>query len=206
MKKLKILPSVIYEFEAPDDVYKEAINFINSVDWVKEKNRDDDISYGITTRPNLQTNKNLKLLTAWSLKKVNAVRKNQKLDCEFLVAVNMWANCSFRLQWHHTHYHPLSYLSSIFYITGESGDTFFSRTSEYFNKVIKLKSLEDSQFIYKHKFKEKTLLVFPSEIMHSVSENNSFLPRTTISTNYLPSGRVGAQLSMGYNCDIVSKN
>lgn len=206
MKKLKILPLTIYEFEAPDAVFDETLNFVNSIDWTKLNSRDAEPYYGITTGSGLQRNKDLKLFTEWSSEKVNELKEYEKLFCEKLTPVNMWVNCSFKDQWHHRHYHPLSYLSSIFYITGDSGDTWFSRPSEYFNEVIRIKDQDNFEVIYKHKIKPKTLIVFPSHLNHSVSENKSFLPRTTISTNYLPSGRVGGGLSMGYNCEIVSKD
>jgi uncharacterized protein (TIGR02466 family) len=204
-KKLEILPIVLYEFQAPDNIYKETLDFMNSIDWTKLPPRYEDISYGITVNSGLQNNNNLNLFNSWVGEKVNEVKEDQNLMCDYLTCVNMWINCSFKDNWHHSHYHPLSYVSSIFYITGESGDTWFSRESEYFNKTIKLKQIENAQIIYKHKIKPKTLVIFPSDLVHSVSENKSFLPRTTISANYLPSGKVGEGVSMGYNFDIINK-
>lgn len=202
MQKLEVLPTILYEFEAPIEVLEEAKNFINNIDWTEVQNRNDVDYFGKTSVDNLQINPDLKNYTEWSTEKINEIKNENNLACDKLIPVNTWANCSFYGQWHHKHFHPLSYLSSIFYITGNSGDTWFSRVCDYHNAIISIKPPEDAQIIYKHKPREGTLIVFPSTLEHSVSENLSLIPRTTFSSNYLPTGLVGVDCQ-GFNCDIV---
>jgi hypothetical protein len=153
--------------------------------------------YGRTSNQYLHRDEKIKEFVKWQTKKIQEVKEEEKLVmCKSLVPVSMWANKSSEGEWHHRHSHGWSSLSCIYFVSGEAGDTWFSRQTEYYVHNMQLLELCNKDICYTHKIKPKTLLVFPSNLEHSVSENNSKIPRLTISTNYLPAGKVGE--GMGY--------
>ena len=197
MNKLEILPTVLYEFEAPDEIHSVIYNYTEAIDWSSTPNRNNEPFYGKTKDNYIHTDKNVQKYTDWITEQVNKVKKIENFECTTMNPVNMWANRSLLGQWHHRHSHKWSILSAIYYVSGETGSTWFSRTTDYHVSEMQLKFDSELDIIYKHPPKLKTLLVFPSALQHSVSENTSEIPRTTVSANFLPFGRVG--LGMGYD-------
>jgi uncharacterized protein (TIGR02466 family) len=112
----------------------------------------------------------------------------------------MWANKSTKGQWHHAHEHPWSILSGIIYLEGESGNTWFSRPSDYeLNSCLNVFKPEEeikSETIHVHEPVNKTMLILPSNLRHSVSENLSSKPRITISFNSFFDGSVGNESNL----------
>lgn len=201
MKRLKILPLTVYQFEAPEELHKTVTDYVNDLEWDAVSNRYNQPYYGKSTDQFFHKDEQLKKFVLWQNKQVNKVKKEEKcVFCESFMPVSMWINKSVKNEWHHRHTHSWSFLSCIYFISGESGDTWFSRESEYNSKNMQLQDFCDTEICYVHKVKPKTLIVFPSKLEHSVSENLSSEPRISISTNYLPSGKVG--MGMGYtsNC------
>jgi uncharacterized protein (TIGR02466 family) len=199
MKLLEVLPTTLYEFEAPDEIHNLIYTYTETLDWPSTSNRDNDPSWGKTREPHLHTNSNVQEYTKWVTEQVNKVKEVENLCCSTMLPVNMWVNLSTLGQWHHRHTHKWSFLSTIYYVSGEEGPTWFSRLTDYHNQPMQLKRDEERDIIYKHFPKPKTLLVFPSTLEHSVSENISEVPRITVSANFLPGGKVGT--GMGYDTD-----
>lgn len=196
-KKLKILPTTIYEFELPDDCWKELLKKTSEEcleNFLKRANTD---YYGSSTKGtlSLHQDKNWKFLVDCIEKNLEEVKKDIGFqDLEKLKVSLMWLNKSETHEWHHAHKHPWSVVSGIIYIQGLSGRTWFSRESEYaFNFPMEsfISPEEEKQNIYKHEFKEKTMILFPSNLIHSVDENVNKLPRITISFNSFPAGKIG---------------
>jgi hypothetical protein len=200
MKELKVLPLTLYEFKAPDHIHNLMVEYSNSLDWEKIAHRNNEQHYGKTTDQFIHKDKKIKNFILWQDKQIKKVKEKENfVFCESFKGVSMWINKSFKNEWHHRHWHSWSFLSSIYFVSGESGDTWFSRETEYYKKNMQLQECSDTEICYVHKFKPGTLLVFPSSLEHSVSENLSDVPRTSISTNYLPTGKVG--MGMGYTSD-----
>lgn len=197
MNKLEILPTVLYEFEAPDKIHNLICNYLETIDWSSKPNRDNEPSFGKTAVAYLHTNSTVQDYTKWVTEQVNKVKEAEEFFCSTMVPVNMWANKSLPGQWHHRHSHNWSVLSTIYYVSGKEGLTWFSRVTDYHVQQMQLKHDVELDIIYKHSPKPKTLLVFPSSLQHSVSENTSEVPRITVSANFLPTGRVGT--GMGYD-------
>jgi uncharacterized protein (TIGR02466 family) len=203
MKKLEILPSTLYEFDVPNDIYAKMLKNINDLDFQNEKNRGEgEIYYGVSTsgENSLHTNKKWFLIVDYineQLKKVCEDVMYSKYASELKVCL-MWCNKSEYMQWHHAHSHPCSILSGIIYISGTSGSTWFSKENPYALPKIFYPSknidINNQYFesIYKHKPKKQTMIIFPSSMIHSVDENmNKEESRITISFNSFFNGTVG---------------
>ena len=107
----------------------------------------------------------------------------------------MWANRSERGQWHHRHRHPFSLLSGIIYLEGESGRTWFSTENMYKpSTLFASRTLYDTDFedVYKHEAEAGTMIIFPSQLEHSVDDNMTTEPRHTISFNSFFNGTAGS--------------
>ena len=208
-KELKILPTTVYEFDIPDDCWEKIIKTISEhcpKNFVKRENQE---HYGSHSRGiSLHKDKNWKFLVEYIEKNLEEVKKNVGFEnLEKLKVSLMWINKSETLEWHHKHVHPWSVISGIIYIQGLSGKTWFSRESEYacsFPALLPIAEDEKKHNIYKHEFKEKTMILFPSNLEHSVDENFEKLSRRTISFNSFPSGQVGLTDSLaGIYLDVL---
>jgi len=195
--KLKILPTTIYEFQLPDDCWEKLIEKIRKINPESLHRRDDKPHYGFSGSgiASLHRESEWHFLIDYIEKKLEEVKADIGFETiEKLKVSLMWANKSEMFEWHHAHEHPWSIISGIIYIQGFAGKTWFSRKSEYgldFPVPLHISNAEEKQNIYKHEFKERTMVLFPSSLRHSVDENSTSLPRITISFNTFPAGSVG---------------
>lgn len=105
----------------------------------------------------------------------------------------MWANYSSKNQWHHTHQHPNSFLSAVFYLDClENSDTITFVKSHYqqlhiysdnFNEY----NCNDSTF----SIEKNMFIIFPSNLTHRVDPVQSDKTRISISMNTFPVGILG---------------
>lgn len=137
---------------------------------------------------------NLKLLNSWFEDCVEYVRQDQELPFDKIVITQMWANKAEVNEWHQAHFHANSYLSAVFYLTdSENGLTWFSRENEWYDFFL-LKDgfsapANKKEFVYKEKPRAGKLIIFPSNVLHSVEQNMDLTsPRYTIAFNSFPEG------------------
>lgn len=197
VEKLNILPLTLYEFKLPDDLFHALKQRINNIDEVDFTQRDQAPYYGrsILGDKSLHANEGYKDLVNYIETCISTVKEEQNFDyIEKLKVCLLWANRSGTNQWHHGHRHPWSILSGIIYIQGNSGNTWFSREDDY-SKIMRdwpvRNESKNSHIIYQHKPKEGHMVIFPSNLMHSVAENKDDKDRVTISFNTFPHGCVG---------------
>jgi|APGre2960657404_1045060.scaffolds.fasta_scaffold53931_2 hypothetical protein len=204
MDTLKILSESIFTFTAPETVLNKTKEALKTIDWMTEKNRDNLIHYGKSTEDkHLEKNINFYEFTKWSEECMCEVKNYMNFITDKFQTVASWANKSVPGQWHHTHIHPFSFASSIFYVQGTSGKTWFSRQSEWYCPVLRVKHLHDSEIIYKLTPIPGTLVIFPSKLTHSVCEvTNEHEERITISSNYLPTKKSGDKMVVGWDFEI----
>ena len=197
MEELDILPTTLYKYNIPDDIHASILKELPSAGFSQRGQRNDKEHYGKSAygKTSLHRQDNWRFLCDFVNPKIKevatAVGYTKFEDIKISL---MWANISNQGQWHHSHMHPWSILSGIIYLQGESGDTWFSRVNPY--------ALENRMFnghheaagnhiIHVHKPINQTMLIFPSTLIHSVSENNSPIPRITLSFNSYFDGIVG---------------
>ena len=129
------------------------------------------------------------------------VGEEQDCFCDGFEVAACWGNRAESRQWHHRHNHPFSFLSSIYYVKGVTGQTWFSRSNPYYDSTLRLVEGESSDIIAKITPMPGTLVVFPSKLQHSVSAvSDEERERLTISTNYMPIGnQIGVPGSIGWS-------
>lgn len=194
MEKLNILPQFIYKFKSTDELLISTLNEIKNLTWQINENQTNYITeYGI----NLKNIKNFSNLHQWVTKCFIEVKNDLNYMCSNVEIIQSWANKSEHKMWHHGHIHPNSVFSAIYYLTDSESFTWFSIPSIWdSNNILKLDSEENSypknaRTIYKEKSKSGNLLIFPSNLFHSVDENKDYQTRYTISFNAFPSGIIG---------------
>ena len=197
LKKLKILPTEIYEISVPSNYTKKALELVKKEEWDKMHNREDKIWFGKSQKgfQTLHNKEEWQFLVNWIQQKVDAVHEAEGFKfCDQLKICLMWANKSEIGQWHEAHTHPWSILSGIIYLEGVSGRTWFSRQNDYLpGNPIRLGIEKDDRLhkIHKHPLKAGTGLIFPSSLTHSVDANDSPIPRYSLAFNTFPTGTVG---------------
>jgi hypothetical protein len=106
--------------------------------------------------------------------------------------VSCWANKSTKLEGHHQHTHPNSFLSGILYLTThESGYTHFFQKNHFFEKFQTYTLTDIINVEEKIKPTAGKLIIFPSHLEHKVSGLVSNEVRYTISFNAFFSGKLG---------------
>ena len=197
MEELNILPTTLYKYDIPDDIHTSILKELPYAGFETREQRDGKPHYGKSAYggTSLHRQENWKFLCDFINPKVKEVATKVGYTWFEDIKVSlMWANVSNEGQWHHAHRHPWSILSGIIYIQGESGDTWFSSLNPYAmeNRMFNGHHEGDgNQIIHKHKPVNQTMLIFPSMLLHSVSENESPIPRITISFNSYFDGTVG---------------
>jgi uncharacterized protein (TIGR02466 family) len=107
-----------------------------------------------------------------------------------------WVNKSDKGMWHHTHKHPNSLISGIFYLTPSGSTTWFSCPDIWFSPEPLLPFYShlsvSSEVIHKFPTTPGTLVLFPSSLTHSVNEHDLNEPRYSLSFNSFPFGTFGS--------------
>ena len=121
------------------------------------------------------------------------IRPKQKLDWYI---TGSWLNINKPGEHHHSHYHPNSYLSAVFYITCLPNDhiVFRNRSSGLYNNIEfpKKKSTEWNATGISQNVIEGDLIIFPSWVSHSVNRNETKnRERISLSFNTYPIGEMG---------------
>ncbi len=104
-----------------------------------------------------------------------------------------WANKTSKLQAHHEHAHPNSFLSGIFYLTSHTdAPTTFVYPSYWFNQYPGIDFFNSKKHRYVHQILpvKSTLILFPSHIRHGVVGHKNPEVRYTISFNTFLSGKI----------------
>jgi uncharacterized protein (TIGR02466 family) len=205
MDKLQILPTTLYKFTVPSKLYKKICELTEEINFETVTTRAGQPYFGkskICFNASVG-DKKWNSIVNYTNNKLEEVCKdlNYLKYFESLKNCLMWVNRSGNNQWHHPHKHKWSLLSGIIYVKGSSGSTYFIRESEYaldatfdFDDSYK----QNNQIIYTHKPENGTMLIFPSTLKHSVSENTSETPRVTISFNSFFDGQLGSRDALSF--------
>jgi uncharacterized protein (TIGR02466 family) len=131
----------------------------------------------------------------------NKLKVKKKIKFKLL---NSWCMKHKKNDYSDEHNHPNSFISGIFYIkTNEkSGDLIFKKNHDnIFPQTIKIEfeefNLINSDFWYV-KPKEGDILLFPSNLKHLVTKNNSEEDRYCCAFNFYPKGIFGSNENFDY--------
>jgi uncharacterized protein (TIGR02466 family) len=178
----------------------------------KLKKSEKDFIINLERRPNwgntsssdgyLLKHKKLKKLKTFFKEAVNHYFKeiyNPKFDVKLRVT-QCWANFSEKGSWHHSHEHPNSFISGVFYVNSDSEkDKIIFMKSGY--KTIDIPRKDDEWNIYNTESwwfpaVENQLILFPSFLTHKVDPVEADKTRISLSLNTFPVGIVGDCRSM----------
>lgn len=200
MKKLEVPADYVYQFRAPKKLVKLGIEIAESVDYstaTVNSGRMELIPLTHDSKP----------LNDWFEECLEEVRKDLGLECTKIHTTLTWCNRAQYKEWHNTHVHSNSLISGIFYLTDSSARTWLSGRNHWFpeDTALQLKDPNsmDNLRVLKVKTEPGVLILFPSNMPHSVSEHDKGDPRYTISFNSYPSGVMGNTRLLSYvNMDV----
>lgn len=110
-----------------------------------------------------------------------------------LYITQSWVNYSKQGQWHHSHEHPNSILSGVFYVQSDGVDKINFEKNYY--EQISFPTEKYNVFNSKTWWLEATqgrLVVFPSSLRHSVSQVETDHTRVSLSFNTFARGMIGS--------------
>lgn len=131
-------------------------------------------------------------------------KKIHLLDSLKLEVVTSWANKTKKLQAHHAHSHPNSFISGVYYPEDSDEDIIFTMPNIWYQNTpnLTLSSQNYTLPYYGHqqgtpvtgryKPKKGSLLFFPSHIYHHVSTVKTNETRYSIAFNVYPRGLLGS--------------
>lgn len=114
-----------------------------------------------------------------------------------LYITQSWVNYSKQGQWHHSHEHPNSILSGVFYVQSDGVDKINFEKNYY--EQISFPTEKYNVFNSKTWWLEATqgrLVVFPSFLRHSVSQVETDHTRVSLSFNTFARGMIGSSESL----------
>lgn len=105
-----------------------------------------------------------------------------------------WVNYNPPKSGHHSHKHPNSILSGVFYIQGEDISINFGRTLELLYLGLRYKHYNIfNSTAFEIGVKKHKLVLFPSTLNHSVKPNTSTTTRVSLSFNTFVTGELGTE-------------
>lgn len=195
MEKVDVLPQKIYKFQSSDDLLSESLNNVKNLKWRQNTYNFTSLDYDLLLREQYSK------LHIWMQDCLNQVKKDLDYQCDKINITQSWANKADIKQWHHTHNHSNSIISGIFYLTDSDCYTWFSVENIWnFTGVICLNTMDNLDddgcvknvvVIHKEKSEAGKLILFPSNLRHSVCSNMTEETRYTISFNSFPTGNLG---------------
>ena len=217
MKKINVLPQTFYQFKCDESLVNEVLTLAKEEQYIIQR-YGDPASNSKSVNNLLHKEERYSKLIDWINKCINEVKEDLKFQCEKFTITQCWLNSAEYGQNHHKHLHPNSFLSGIFYVNDSDSNTLFygdnswnhtgsslqtmnatfgidaSNFSVHRKDIIKVTPMEnpDLEIIHEESSVKGKLIVFPSNILHSVLSSCSFSnTRYTLSFNTFPSGKIG---------------
>ena len=195
-----IFPIPIYEVFLPEDTFSK--NFLQTADsWIEFGSNYGKKSTDTYILDNLECDKLKKEILKHSLTYAQTVL-HWKLDS--LKLLQSWISLKSPRDEHHSHYHPNSAISGIYYFEDfepNQGSLIFQRnpaicqlisqfSPDFDNTVANDTVYPWSQF--KVNPQKNMLVIFPSWVHHSVQTNESSKERKSLAFNVIPKGIFGS--------------
>lgn len=164
METIEICPQSIYSFQADNILVEEVLAQIKNIEY-KDNIRN-------LVSKNVFYNKNL---LDWFDTCLEKLREKVYPNTQKFVITSCWANKTNKTQQHHTHNHPNSFVSGVFYLTShESGKTNFVLESFWhkFDRTWLVYTNQTNTITHKINPKSGLLLLFPSHLNHNTDVLN----------------------------------
>ena len=187
MKTHKLFPVEVLEFDYP-----------SLLDWVGLDNfLSRHVRYmgpsGLShTHTQMHRELYLKDVVNWFNECVEEARQHWTFACDKLEITTCWANANWggSQQAHHSHDHPMSCVSGIFYASKDGAPTIFENPY-YTHKVARIEPYRrEPNYRWEAPFVGGRLLLFPSGLVHGTQRQFEDNNRWSISFNTLPTGDI----------------
>lgn len=111
-----------------------------------------------------------------------------------LYITQSWVNYSSKGQWHHSHEHPNSIISGVFYVQATDKDKIFFERNQYEQIQFPTEKYNtyNSRTWWIEAFQNR-LVIFPSSLRHSVAAVETETTRVSLSFNTFAKGMIGAE-------------
>ena len=187
MKKIDVLPDQMYLFKAPDELTEKALDLLRREEF--NPNQVNYLSKDIT----LHRREEYKELVQWGNSCFQQLKEDLSLHCQYMKVCQMWGTKTPKGHWHHSHNHYNSWASGILYLNESSAQTWFSAINFWPHDFSMSVIGEDNDCAKYFKFTTEpgTMIVFPSNLMHSVNEHDRDEDRYILGMNAMPCGLVG---------------
>ena len=172
-----------YQFECNDNLTDKILNNVKNLSWIHNNSNLGTYSDNFFDEE----------LISWFEQCIDQAKTKIGLGEDIKLPITIcWPNKTTKLQAHHYHKHPNSFLSGIFYLTSHSDSptvfTFPNAWITEFSGVNFENTIKNNYFkIYP---KKSTLILFPSNVHHSVYGHKERETRYTISFNTFFSGSI----------------
>ena len=179
-----------------DNLYKltnEQLDYLKTLEVIKNKGGN-----FLTTRKDIMNDESMKDFKHWCLLNVRAFAKQLGASerTSFYITQS-WMNRNPPHSYHHTHMHPNSICSCIYYVEGDKCPTYFYRYDDRtsFGNFAFYENDKGSNAFTATKAgvmnEVGRLVIFPSSMVHDVDTNESDKDRVTISFNTFIRGEMG---------------
>jgi len=198
MNKKQILPISFYEFDAPETLAKDLLDYVTNLTYTKNV-------YNKTMNSQVESF-NFPSFTDWVHKCLEKVKQEEYGDVNWqLYITQIWTNKSNYGEFHHKHLHPNSIVSGIFYLNDfeKGGGTKFFHPNPYYkvelSEVLNLSSKKrQHELIDTVQTKFGKLVIFPSSINHTTVPHTSVDTRYTVAFNTFIKGVIGKTEEASY--------
>ena len=192
---ITIFPTSILESDILRDITKEELDFINSLELKKNTlgNKNTFNSYVLNSKELLEIKK-------WFESKLNFFTKNilSYPDNLNLYITQSWVNYTKTGEYHNSHIHSNSLYSGVFYFQTEETDVIkFETSGPLFNIERKEYNLYNAN-AWLLPVKTGKLLIFPSNLEHSVPITKSKNTRISLSFNTFIRGEIGTEHNFNF--------
>ena len=199
-------PELIQLFPTPvmsvtyKENFEEELNFIKNIDYGRT-NADSTEYFNLQSSDTfLLDKKDLLKIRIFIEKSLEIYRREVFHYSDELVITQSWVNKSGKNQKHHSHIHPNSIVSGVFYFQMDEKlpPIQFKRTSHdnFALNIEQFNNFNSSTFILPVKNGE--LIIFPSILEHSVPPNQSDKERISLSFNTFTKNSLGSIDSLTY--------
>jgi uncharacterized protein (TIGR02466 family) len=188
-----VFATPVYKSDNLYHLTKEQLDYLKTLEMIKNKGGN-----FLTTRKDIMNDESMKDFKHWCLLNVTAFAKQLGAsDKTSFYITQSWMNKNPPQSYHHTHMHPNSIFSCIFYVDGDKCPTSFYRYDDRtsFGNFAFYDGDKGSNVYTATKVgvmnEVGRLVIFPSSMVHDVDKNESAKDRLTISFNTFIKGEMG---------------
>lgn len=189
------IPVVIFKYE---ENYEKELNYIRKIDYRNKS--DNTFSYNLQSVDTFLLDKEeLSKIKIFIEESIDFYAKNIIKSSQQLVITQSWSNKNSKNQSHHTHIHPNSIASGVFYfkINKLPPIRFKNNKINTFGMEVTEQNNFNS-FEFYLPANDGELIIFPSDLEHSVPVNNSDEERISLSFNTFAKGNIGSIDTLTY--------